>query len=210
MVKKKWNITTEATQSPERKTISLSELQNQIRKDREEKEEKLKQELTEKIIKQINSDSEYYFPIRNTIPKANFDEVWVTKLWELLTRIGKAESVLEETRNEAQSIKNDVNEDKREIERIESAMLDKFKIQFSLITTVLVAIAVALIALFWQTFWMYPWVYKDYITVTEKQNSVIENQGKEIEQLKKDLWEIKSRLEREVDRRILLEVKTNK
>lgn len=176
--------------------------------------EKLKKDLEQLFDDSKGKDwtsGKIYFPLKSSITKIENEKESAKKLNEILVRIGNAEKDLQDTKNEAKEIKNQVRDDKKDVERIEGAMTEKFKLNFSISTAVLVAVALAIIWLVWQSFWLYPNIYRDYVTITEIQNNKIDDQEKEINQLNKNITELKFRLEKEVDRRLILEARnTNK
>lgn len=114
-----------------------------------------------------------------------------TSLASILKRIGGAEADIEKDRNEILAIKQSI--------------IDKFNQNFNLIIGVLFVGVITIAWLVWQSFWMYPQMIKDYAEKSETQNSKIELQNNQIEELKDDISEIKGRIEKEIDRRIMLE-----
>lgn len=119
-----------------------------------------------------------------------------TSLAWILKRIGSAEADIEKDRNEILSIKQSI--------------IDKFNQNFSLIIGVLFVGVITIVWLVWQSFWMYPQMIKEYSEKSEVQNTKIELQNNQIQELKDDISEIKNRIEKEIDRRIILETTQRK
>lgn len=107
------------------------------------------------------------------------------------------------------SIEQEIKQDKNEIQRIEATLSDKLKMNFNILIGLLAAMVLTLFWLVWQSFWMYPDIYKEYSKSTEEQNNKISDLKMQLDVLGNNLLEAKNRIEKEIDRGIILG-KTNK
>lgn len=100
---------------------------------------------------------------------------------------------------------SEIERDKNEIQRIEQLLTSKLDWNKDLVSIILAVAVFTILWLAWQSFWMYPQMIKDYAEKSGTQNTKIELQNNQIEELKDDISEIKGRIDKEVDRRIILE-----
>ena len=157
-------------------------------KERMERRNQIKLQIEESRKNQLKQNERIY--LWNQNPKSTFTEM-DKNLDDVLRRIGDAE--------------REIDSDKKEIKRIEQVLTSKLDWNKDIVSIVLVVAVFAVIWLVWQSFWMYPQMIKDYAEKYEAQNTKIEWQNNQIEELKDDISEIKGRIEKEIDRRILLE-----